>query len=319
MIWLYIIIFLASCFLLIFSGKWLIAAITRVARFLGWREFVVAFFIMAFAGSIPNLFVGITSAIKKIPELSFGEVVGGNMVDLTLVLALATLFAKGIPAESRMVQASSFFTLATAILPLLLILDGNLGRIDGTILILTFIFYIYWLFSKGERFRKVYDGTPPSSIVKEFKVFLKDLGIIISGIILMLISAQGIVASATFFAENLNVPLALVGILLVGLGNCLPEAYFSIISAKKGQSWMILGDLMGAVIVPATLVLGIVALIYPIKIVDFSPFAIARIFLVISALFFLFFIRTDRKITKKEAVFLLAIYIAFLTVEILTN
>ena len=67
---------------------------------------------------------------------------------------------------------------------------------------------------------------------------------------------------------------------------------------------MILGDLMGAVIVPATLVLGIVALIRPIKITDFSSLAIARIFLIISAISFLFFLRTGKKITRKEALFL---------------
>ena len=82
---------------------------------------------------------------------------------------------------------------------------------------------------------------------------------------------------------------------------------------------MILGNLMGAVIVPATLVLGIVALIHPIVITDFSAFAIARFFLIIAALFFLLFIRTGQKITKKEALFLLGIYLTFVLVEILTK
>ena len=286
----------------------------RIAKFLGWREFVVAFFIMAFAASLPNLFVGISSALHKIPQLSFGDIVGGNLVDLTIVVALAALVAKGLPTGSRMVQTSSIFTILIAILPLLLILDGKLGRGDGTILILVFFLYIFWLFSKKERFAKVYDDEI-ESITKEFKIFLKSLGKIIFGIILLLLAAEGIVRSAVFFAQSLNLPLALIGILIVGLGNALPETYFAIISAKKGQTWMILGNLMGSVIVPATLVLGILALICPIEIIDFSPFAIARFFLIISALFFLFFVRTGRKITRKEALFLLGIYIGFLLCE----
>ena len=64
------------------------------------------------------------------------------------------------------------------------------------------------------------------------------------------------------------------------------------------------------------LVLGIVALICPIEIEDFSPFVIARAFLIIAAMFFLFFIRTDRKVTTKEALFLLGLYIVFLLIEI---
>jgi len=312
-----IIIFLISCLLLTFSSKWLIGALSRIALFLQIKEFVVAFFLMAFAASIPNLFVGIISALNKIPELSFGDVVGGNIVDLSLMVGLAALISKGgITANSRTVQGSSLFTIFIAVLPLLLIFDGQLSRGDGILLILSFLFYITWLFSKKERFSKIYDHAPKSI---NFKNFLKDLLIIIGGIVLLLVGAEGMVKSATFFSQIFHLPLSLIGILIVGLGNCLPETFFTIQAARKGQDWMILGDLMGGIVITATLVLGIVAFIYPIKIVDFSPFAIARLFLIFSALFFFFFVRTDRKITKKEALFLLGIYIIFVVVEILAK
>jgi cation:H+ antiporter len=235
-----------------------------------------------------------------------------------LAVALATLFAKGLPAASKLVQTSAIFTMAIAILPLLLILDGQLGRLDGAFLILIFFFYIFWLFSKRERFTKVYDGkeAPP---VKGFKVFVKDLGIVILGLLFLLIAAQGIVGSAKFFSESLNLSLVLVGVLIVGLGNAVPETYFAILAARKAQNWLILGDLMGSVIVTASMVLGIVALIHPIEIVDFSPFAIARFFLIISAIFFFFFVRTNREISRKEALFLLSIYISFILVEVLAK
>ena len=319
MLWLYIVIFLICCALLYFSGNWVVGGLMRMARFLGWKEFVVAFFVMALAASLPNLFLGITSALRGVPELSFGDVAGNNLVALTLAIALAVLIGrKELPAESRTVQTTSIFTIIAAILPLILILDGNLSRIDGMLLIALFGSYIAWLFSKKERFTKIYD-THKIPILKEFKVFLADLGRVILGIILLLAAAQGIVASAQFFAIGFNLSLILIGVLITGLGNALPEVYFGIISARKGETWMILGNLMGAVIIPATLVLGIVALIHPISGVDFSPFAIARIFLIISAIFFFFFVRTDRVITKKEAFFLLGIYIAFVLVEILTR
>ncbi len=316
MILFYIFIFLTSFALLFWSAKLLVDALTRVARFLEWREFVVAFFVMAIAGSLPNLFVGISSALHKIPQLSFGDIVGGNLVDLTMVAALAALIAKGLPARSRMVQTSSIFTICIAILPLLLILDGVLGRGDGIFLILVFAFYVFWLFSKEERFKKVYEENKIST-AKEFKVFIKDLGKVILGIIFLLAAAEGIVKSAQFFAGSFNLPIAIIGILIIGLGNALPEAYFAIASARKGQTWMILGNLIGSIMVPATLVLGIVALICPIEIVDFSPFAIGRLFLVISAIFFLWVVRSGQKITKKEALFLLGTYILFVIVEIL--
>jgi len=317
-LWLSILIFIASCAGLYFAGELVVGALMRTAKFLGWREFVVAFIVIAFAATLPNLFVGITSAINKIPELSFGDIVGGNVIDLTLAIALAALVAKSLPADSRMVQTTSLFTIVIAILPLLLILDGRLGRGDGVVLILTFGFYLWWLFSKQERFTKIYNKNK-IPLSKRLPTLFKDIGKIILGMLILILAAKGIVESASFFAQKFNVNLSLIGILIVALGNALPETYFAIASARKSQTWMILGDLMGSVITPATLVLGIVALICPIEIPDFSPFAIARLFLIIAAFFFLIFIRTGRKITRKEAIFLLGIYIAFVLVEIFTT
>lgn len=332
MIWLFI--FIISCFVLFWSGSMLVKGLTRMARYLALREFVLAFFVMAFAGTLPNLFVGISSALHGIPELSFGEVVGGNVVDLTLAVGLAILIGgTAIPVKSKMVQTSTIFTAAVAILPLILILDGNLGRGDGLILLLAFGLYIFWIFSKEERFRKVYKGNKnehghtlgfidflrnrkePKSI-KRFKTFLRDLRKVTVALILLLAASWGVVQSAQVFANTLNVALPIIGILIVGLGNALPETYFAIISARRKQTWLILGNLMGSVIVCATFVLGIVVLIHPIKNIDFSPFAIARIFLIISAVFFLIFVRTGQKITKKEGLLLIAIYILFLIAEI---
>ncbi|MDP3093362.1 MAG: sodium:calcium antiporter [bacterium] len=310
MLFFHILIFVASSLLLAFSGNIVVDNLISLAKRLKWREFVVGFLIMAIATSLPNLFVGVNAALRGIPELSFGDVVGGNVVDLTLVTSLAVLVSGGIIAESRMVQTSSLFTLLIAVLPLLLSLDGQLGRIDGLVLILAFFLYAAWLFATEDRFHKVYGG-------KEKKQgFGKSVFLLIASLVLLVIGSQGMVTSALFFAEFLGMSIGLIGILIVGLGNCMPEIYFSIISAKKGQSWLILGDLMGSVINCATLVLGIVVLISPIIITDFSPYLMARIFLVISAVFFLVFLRSGKKITRKEAFFLLGIYIAFLLSEI---
>jgi cation:H+ antiporter len=311
-----ILLFLVCCLAIYLAGGLVIDALSRIAKFLGWKEFVVAFMVMAFAGSLPNLFLGIISVIDGVPELSFGDVVGGNVVDLTLVVALATFFAKdGIPARSRVVQTSSIFTVAAVILPLALFMDGNLSRIDGAILIGFFFYYLFWLFSKKERFSKIYNHYDVPSRLK-LRVFLTDIGKIIIGTSVILAVTQGIVLSANALAKDLNIPLAMVGILILGLGNSLPEMYFSIASARKGETRMILGDLMGAVIIPATLVLGFVALASPINISDFSLFVMARYFCLVAALFFFIFVRTDRKLTKKEAAFLLVIYVVFMIVEI---
>ncbi len=272
--------------------------------------------LMAFAGSIPNLFLGFSSILHGIPELSFADVIGGNIVDLTIAISLVTFLGKKLPAKSKMVQSSSLFTVCAALLPLLLISDGVLGREDGILLIGVFVIYVLWLFSKEERFTKIYDSSKISAI-KGFKIFIKDLAKVILGLMLLLLAAEGIIRTAVFLVEELKLSLGLIGILVVALGNSLPEIYFAITCARSDQNWMVLGDLMGAVIVPSTLVLGIVALIRPIKITNFAPFTIARFFLIISSLFFLYFIKTEREITKKEGSLLFLIYILFVVCQLL--
>lgn len=313
----YIVAFLVSIFVLAWLGSHLIKALVAIAKYLGWREFVVAFFVMAVAGSLPNLFVDISAALRGFPELAFGDILGGNLVDLTFVMALAIFMSKRpVQAKSSMIQLSAIFTAIIGLLPLFLILDSRLDRIDGVILIAAFFMYAIWLFSKEDRFRKVYNKKSKKLPVKDFSDFVKNIVKIIVFLVILLVASQVIINSAQYFSIQLGIPLSLVGLLIVGLGNCFPETYFSVLSAKRGDSWMILGDLMGSVVWCASLVLGIVVVIAPFQIDDFSPFLIARMFFIAALVLFIFVIRSDRKITKKEGVILLFLYILFLLVEI---
>jgi cation:H+ antiporter len=295
------------------GGEWLVRALMRIAKFLGWREFVVAFFAVAFGASLPDFFVGINSAVHGIPELSFGDVISGNVIDLTLAVALAVFIGRSsLETGSKLVQKSAVFTAVIAILPLFLALDGAISRGDGLVLILACLVYIFWIFASAERFTKVYDGMNNLS----FRDFFKNLGIIIFSLALILAASQGIVKSAVFLGSVLNLPLILVGILIVAVGNALPEVYFAVVSARREQNWMVLGNLMGSIISCATIVLGTVALIHPIPIVNLSAVAVARIFLVISAVFFYIFIWSGGRVTKKEATVLFLLYLMFIIIEV---
>ncbi len=313
MIYAYILVFIGSIFLLYWSGLKLVKSLVSLCRFLKWKEFVVGFFVMSIATSLPNLFVDVNAAFQKIPQLAFGDIVGGNIVDLTLVIGIAVILSSiSMPAESKMVQSSAFFTMLIVVMPLILIMDGKLDRTDGLALILLFFIYAFWLFARNDRFRKLY------RLKKEEKKssFLKNLFSALFFIALLLLASEGIMVSAKNFSSSFNISLPLVGILIVGLGNCAPETYFAIFSARKEQNWLILGNIMGSVIVCSTLVLGIVALISPFEITDFSPFLIARLFTIVSAVMFFVFLRTEYKITKKEGLALIFVYFAFLITEI---
>jgi len=312
----YIFSFLACCGALYVAGNWVVEGVSRIAKYLGLKEFVTAFFVMALAATLPNLFLAIMAVAGGVPELSLGDVMGGNVVDMTLAVALAAFFSKkGIDAKSRTVQASLVFTFGAAILPLVLLFDNNLSRIDGCVLLGFFFSYIFWLLSSRDRFKEIYSGHP-ISIGKHFDQFSKDAAKVAVGIAVLIIVAQLIVVSAKGFSMDFGVALPLVGILIIGLGNSFPEIYFGIAAARANKTKILLGDIMGAIILPGTLVLGIVALLAPIRIADFSNFAAARYFLFIAAVFFFASVRTGDKGNKREAAILLFIYIAFLITEV---
>ncbi len=307
-------IFILSCLAIIVSSKWVISSLSKLARSLGWKEFVVAFFTISLGAVLPELTIGVRAAIDGIPELSLGNIIGQNIILLTFAVAVCSLVVKGIVVQSRTVRAGTTFAALAVTLPFILLHDGKLSRIDGLILISVFIVYVLWIFSKEDRFVKSY--IEKGDEIKTGKGYLKYFFIFLGSFLLVVFSAEGIVFSAKEFALILDVPEGLIGILLVGAGVALPEIYFSVKLATKGRSWMILGGLTGAVAMSSTLVLGIVVLINPITIVDFSPYLISRLFLVFAGVILWFFVRTNNRLTKKEALILFAVYFGFLFTEL---
>lgn len=316
MIWFYILIFIGSCFLLIRSGTWVVKSLVRIARVLEWSSFLTAFVLMAFATSLPELFVGLTSAFHKIPQLSFGNVIGANILNLTLGIAVVVLVAGGLKVQKGIARRDALFTSFIAFLPILLMLDGQVSRVDGIVLLLALTFYLKRIFGQKQRLVKVFNDKFKKDRT-QFKLFLKDVAIFFAGMGLLLLSAEGVVRSAKFFAGAINLPLVVTGIIFVSLGTVLPELTFGVKAIAMGHREMALGNFMGTVVVNSTLILGIVSLISPLKIPNFSPYFVGILFTVIVALAFAAFIRTDLKITKKEALILLGIYVIFIVFQLL--
>jgi len=307
----YILIFIASCFVLIKSGTLLVKSLVKIAKFLQWNEFFVSFILVSFVTTIPEFFIGVISAINGEPELSFGNILGSNIINLTLAVAIGVFVARGIECKKSVILPNLNYMAIAMLLPVVLMVDRNLSRVDGFILLVFLFIYLFQLFYQKQRFSKAFiDGLREGSL--PFRSFLREIFLFFGAGFLILLSAQGIVWSASSFSKLIFWPLAIVGSIIVALGTNLPEITFGVKSALMGHKDMILGDLIGAVVVNSTLVLGTTFLISPLKITNFSIYLPGIIFSIISVLFFLFFARTARKISIKEALFLLTIYFAFI-------
>jgi len=319
MVWFYLFLFFVSCIFLAKSSTWLIQSLIRISQFLRWKEFVVSFILMAFASSLPELFVGVSSALKKMPELSFGNVIGANIINLTLVIGVSAILAKGLKMESHVAQKDSLYTAFIAILPVIALLDGVISRADAVILILVTLFYFSQVFSQKDIFSKIFKNGFERRTKRLRQKFFLDILIFFVSVVLLMGAAEGVTRSAVFFAEYLNLPIIFIGIILVAMGTALPELVFGVKSVLMGRKTMVIGNIMGCVVVTSSLVLGVVSLISPIEVSNFSPYMAGMIFIFISAIAFYLFARNQEYISKREGQALILIYVLFVLFEVLTQ
>ncbi len=306
-------IFLAACLVLLTSGTLLVKTLAKIASFLRLSEFVVGFVIMAFATSIPELFVGITSAIAKNPALSLGNVIGSNIIDLTLVIGIVILLGKGINIKSKKTKIDALYMVFIAALPMVLMVIGNsLSRIDGIILLAAFVVYARRILKQKKLFKKeVENGIKRKEIILTTMLFILSLA-------LLFLSSKFVVDYATLLSVDLALPSIIVGLFIVAIGTSLPELTFESKAVMKGHSEMALGDLIGSVIANSTLVLGITSIIYPIT-ANILLFSVSAIFMVVIAFLFATFVESGNKLYIKEGISLILLYIFFVMIEFYIN
>jgi len=301
--------FTISCAFLILSGIYLVKSLSKISRILGISEFSAAFIIMAFATSIPELFVGVSSALSGTPALSLGNIIGANIIDLTLVTGIIAISATKIRFKSRRIGTDTEFMLLSILtLIILYVIGGGLSRIDGFLLICLFSVHVYRIFKKRHRYKgKIKHSGEHSRRLIWLLIFLLAL-------VGLFISSGFVVTSAKSLAVDLNFPNILIGIFLLGIATTLPELVFGISAVRLRHKVMAIGDQIGTVVANSTLIIGIVAMISPIS-AEATPFLISALFMFISAFIFVTFIKTGHQLEKIEGISLIMIYVLFIIIE----
>jgi len=313
MIVLYLLIFALLCLAMIKSGETLVKVLTKLSHFFKVTEFVLAFILMTFATTLPELVVGITAGVKNMSMVSLGNIIGSNLVNLTLILGLVAVISKGLKVESKVAKKDAWIVFFIALLPLFFILDKELSRIEGFVLLLVFGWHIWYLLKQKDSFKHrvhhiVHDINGLEKLAKTISYF------ILAAIVLIL-SAWGLIEVARLIALELYIPIALVSLILVAVGTSLPEIVFGIKAAILKHEGMCLGNLIGSIVVNSTFILGITAIINPIRLENTSVFLIGAIFMIVAVLLANIFLSSGRKISVKEGWILIGFYILFLVAE----
>jgi|TARA_Y100000310_G_scaffold253216_1_gene260036 cation:H+ antiporter len=301
-----ILILIISAFVLAKSGTLLVRSLSKLARFLKVSEYMIAFVLVAFATSVPELFVGIVSALNKTPEISLGNVIGSNIADVTLVMGIIALLGRYTKIQNKFIFKDLFYMFLIALVPILLMLDNLLSRLDGFILLIIFFLYMYKMIHKNKSVERINN-------VHYTEVF-KNFGIFFLSILLLLGSAEFLVRSAKEISIELNLPILLIGLFVVAIGTSLPELVYGSRAVLLKHKEQALGNIMGSIVANSTAVLGITAIITPIAF-NFSLFLISGSFMIFALFIFMIFIRSGSAITWREGVALLMLYILFIIVQ----
>lgn len=317
-----LVLYLASIiffsFLLIKATDILVINLKRLARTTRLGDFAITTFILALATSLPELFVGIASALEGSPNLSLGNIVGSNIANLSLVIGGAALIGGGVAVHGLFLRRDVFYAFLAGAAPMVLLFDKSLSRVDGLILLALYGFYNVAVFA--ERREEVVEGEEEGFLRRLLRRLNhrgggKEMAWIFLGVALLLFSADMLVQIAKWIAFSLHVPILLVGLFLVAVGTSLPELAFELRAIRARKPEMVFGDLLGSIVANGTLVIGITSLLAPIRIQAFNEYLLATMaFVLIFALFYLF-IRTKKKLERWEGVVLLGVYILFIFLE----
>lgn len=302
--------FIASAIILACSSLLLVETLSKIALKLKMSEFLVGFMLVAVGSSLPELLVGIVAAAEGKPLLSLGNIIGSNIANLTIVLGIPALVAGGIRIRSQVRNREIIFMNIFAVAPLLLLVDGRLGRGEGILLLLLFAFYLYNLILRSPAYTRVMkDRRREISLPAQLLLFG-------AGLLILLGSAEVLVRSGTALATTLGIPTVLIGIFVLALGTSLPELSFNISAAVKRQGEILMGDTLGSVVSNATLVLGITALIHPITVERPDILITSSTVLLLSLLVFTLFVRSQYKVSIKEGLALILGYLVFVIAEL---
>jgi len=307
---------------MILSGRWVVKSLISISRILNIREFAVGFIIMGVATSLPELFVGVNAAFDKNPALILGTVIGSNIANLTLVMGIAVLVGRGIKVKQKLVRRDSWMMLATAALPLLLMIDGTLSKFDGAILVVVFMIYMTSLYRQEKGLEKKSkkkkkdkkNGLSFIPALDEAKTLLYSFGFFGGSLGLLFLSANFVVKYATALAFDLSLPNIFIGLFVIAIGTSLPELVFEVQSVLKRHAEAGMGNIIGSVVTNSTLILGVSALIFPLT-ANLVLFFTSAIFMLLIIFIFITFVQSDKGLSLNEGIALVLLYSFFVMLE----
>ncbi len=283
------------------GADWLTDGAVNIASRFGVSQMVIGLTIVAMGTSMPELCVSMVSALKGTPDLAVGNVVGSNTLNTLLIVGCSALAAP-IMVKRSSVRRDIPFAVLASLLMLIFCLDGGIDRLDAALLFILFAVFMFVTVKYGKN-----EGT-------EAKTTAAPLGkaalLLVVGLVCLILGSNLFVDNASFIASTLGVSDAVIGLTIVAGGTSLPELATSMVSAKKGNSDIAIGNVIGSNVFNILMIIGVTGLVKPMHIKGIT--SLDLIVMLASMLLLWFFCRTTYKVKRWEGAVLAISYIAYL-------
>lgn len=306
-----IILLVVGFVVLIKGADFFVDGASSLARNFKLSKMLVGLTIVAFGTSAPEFAVSIKSMLAGSGEIVLGNVIGSNILNILLILGVSSLFHT-LTVKNNTVKKEIPITLllSTALIVLMTdkFFDGYenmITRGDGLVILLFFCVFIYYLISMARNKTQEVDEDKETILPLS-----KSIIYTVIGIAAIVLGSNFVVDSAKFIASSLGVSERIIGLTIIALGTSLPELVTSIVATRKGEYDIAIGNVVGSNIFNIGVVLGLPIVIFgTVSIGTFNVLDLGFLFLSSLALFI--FAGNDYKITKREGLFMLFMFVIY--------
>ena len=302
---LHILLIVVGIVLVIKGADWMTDGAVSIARRMKIPAIIIGLTIVAMGTSMPEFFVSLMSALKGTPDLAVGNVVGSNIFNTLLIVGVAAMVTPIVVSRST-VRKDMPWSMLAALMLTLMCLDSRISLVDGIILLAAFItFVLYTLYEAKKGKNKEEDdvsGKNYSPIVA--------CALIVLGLASLVIGSNVFVDHATAVAQQLGVSEAVIGLTIVAGGTSLPELATSVVAARKGQSAIAIGNVIGSNVYNVLMIIGVTGIIHPMQITGIT--LVDLLTMTGSMVILWLFSFTKFKVERWEGAVLTAIFAAYM-------
>lgn len=255
MMFLQVIILLAGFLFLVKGADWFVEGAASIAKKLGIPQLIIGLTIVAMGTSMPEAAVSITAAINKNAGITIGNVVGSNILNIFIILGITAVITNVAIQKSTLLYEIPFMTVITIVLLIFGITGSEVTFIEGVIFWILFLIYLGYLFVMAKK------GNDQEEAEAKDNPIWKCMLLMVIGGILVVKGSDFAVSGATEIARYFGMSERFIGLTIVALGTSLPELVTSVTAARRGNTGIAIGNIVGSNIFNILFVIGTTALI----------------------------------------------------------